>query len=137
MGGCVRIERVCECVRRAVRGVGLRTPGGAFLAAVGSSRRQSRGPGACYTPRPPPRSPTPLRPARRGSPGWSWAPKHSSSSTWCGGSGTTPEGRIPFVSRLYVLQHQTISWVQSLPRGTTNRKGDEGNEQAPQAELCC
>lgn len=79
--------------RDSDRGGAPRTPGGASVAAGGSCRRPSRGPAACCTPRPPPRSPRPRRSGPpRGRPASSWAPWRSSSATWCVGFGTTPEG---------------------------------------------
>ncbi len=89
---CVRACAWGLSVRRGVaRGAGRRKPCGVCAAAVGSYRRQSPGPGACCTPRPPPRSPRPPRSAPRGWPAWSSAPRRSSSSTWCVGSETTPK----------------------------------------------
>ena len=89
---------MCVCVifrkfvrRGEARGAGRRRPCGVCAAAVGSCRRQSPGPGACCTPRPPPRSPRRRRPAPPGWPAWSSAPRRSSSATWCVGSETTPE----------------------------------------------
>lgn len=78
--------------RGAAPGAARRRPGGVCAAAGGSCRRPSRGPAACCTPRPPPRSRTCLRPERPGWAAWSSAPRRSSSATWCAGSGTTPAG---------------------------------------------
>lgn len=88
---CARV--ICiKCIRRGVvRGAGRKKPCGVCAAAVGSYRRQSRGPEVCCTPRPPPRSPRPRRSAPHGWPAWSSAPTRSSSSTWCVGFETTPE----------------------------------------------
>lgn len=86
---------VCVCIKGVRRGVarvaGQRKPCGVCAGAVGSCHRQSRGPEAYCTPRPPPRSPRPPRPAPCGWPVWSLALRHFSSSTWCVCSETTPE----------------------------------------------
>lgn len=77
-------------VRHAGRGAARRKLCGVCAAAGGSYRRQSPGPEACCTPRPPPRSPRPPRRSPPGRTAWSSAPRRSSSATWCVGSETTP-----------------------------------------------
>lgn len=107
-------ERACQVasvhagrwrqVRRGVApGATRRRPGGVCAAAGGSCRRPSRGPAACCTPRPPPRSPRCLRPDHPDWTAWSSAPTRFSSATWCAGSGTTPaeeRGELPRDPRL-------------------------------------